>query len=129
MAIRDRHGRGSRTLRPWNSAPRFDDAVHSAIDALEPTWGAALRSVEFVVADIPDVDHITESDVVDGGMPLAELVSGSPTRIVFYRHPITLRCNEAAELSALVLDVLIEQVAALVGVEPEDVDERYGDSD
>lgn len=130
---RDRHGRGLRGQSPWHGARRFQEHVQAAIESLEPTWGAVLRGIEFVIADIPDLPVLREANTAplldQDGMPLAEVISGTPTRIIFYRHPITIRCTDGDQLEALVLDVLIEEVAELVGVDPEDVDERYGESE
>lgn len=93
----------------------------------------ALANVHFVVADIPD---LTGLDSARGDtIPLARNETVIPstgtaqTRITVYRHPITVRCTDGAELAALLLDVVIEQLAEAWGVEPEEIDERYGDSE
>ena len=61
-------------------------------------------------------------------VPLASLVRGhgqTPTRLVLFRRPIEHRCESRADLEAMVLTVVVEQVAELLGIEPEDVDPRY----
>ena len=61
-------------------------------------------------------------------VPLATLVRGSgatPTRLVVFRRPIELRAETSADLSALVLTVLVEQVSELIGRPPEEIDPRY----
>ncbi|MEZ5194700.1 MAG: metallopeptidase family protein [Nocardioides sp.] len=61
-------------------------------------------------------------------VPLSSLIRGSgttATRLVLFRRPIEHRCTTAADLEALVHTVLVEQVAELVGLPPEDVDPRY----
>ena len=50
-----------------------------------------------------------------------------PPRIVVYRRPIESRAHDTRELTAIVQDVVVEQVAALLGVTPEQLDPRYGD--
>jgi predicted Zn-dependent protease with MMP-like domain len=124
--MRDRHGRGLRVgSSPWRSSRHFEESVRAAVESLEPAWGTKLQGVEFAVADIPDLDQIDSLSV-----PLAEnLISGGSTRIVLYRHPITVRSVDSADVEALILDVLIEQIAELLNLDPEDVDERYGQSD
>jgi hypothetical protein len=44
---------------------------------------------------------------------------------VLFRRPIELRCDDRAELAALVLTVLVEQVSELLGRSPEEIDPRY----
>jgi predicted Zn-dependent protease with MMP-like domain len=110
---------------PWRSSRHFEESVRAAVESLEPAWGATLKGVEFAVADIPDLDRIESLSV-----PLAEnMIDGGTTRVVVYRHPITVRCVDSADVEALILDVLIEQIAELLNMDPEDVDDRYGQSD
>jgi hypothetical protein len=59
---------------------------------------------------------------------LASVVRGKgtdPTRLVVFRRPIELRAETTADLSALVLTVLVEQVSELLGRPPEEIDPRY----
>jgi predicted Zn-dependent protease with MMP-like domain len=59
---------------------------------------------------------------------LSSLIRGSggkPTRLVLFRRPIEHRSETRADLEAMVLTVLVEQVAELLGIEPSDVDPRY----
>ncbi|MGA8977603.1 MAG: metallopeptidase family protein [Pedococcus sp.] len=52
-----------------------------------------------------------------------------PARIVIYRRPVEARAQDQRELTAIVGDVVVEQVAALFGLQPGDLDPRYGDGD
>ena len=56
---------------------------------------------------------------------------GAPTRLVLFRRPIELRSETRADLEAMVLTVLVEQVSELLGRPPEEIDPRYdaGDED
>ena len=61
-------------------------------------------------------------------VPLASMVTGSggtPTRLVLFRRPIELRCENRSDLSAMVLTVLVEQVSELLGRAPEEIDPSY----
>ena len=61
-------------------------------------------------------------------MPLSSLIRGTgatPTRLVLFRRPIEHRAETRADLEALLLTVVVEQVAELLGVDPEKVDPRY----
>jgi predicted Zn-dependent protease with MMP-like domain len=50
-----------------------------------------------------------------------------PPRIVVYRRPVETRAADLADVPALVNDVVVEQVAHLLGLTPEQIDPRYGD--
>jgi len=107
-------------------AAAFDALVLDAVGDLEQRWHDDLGLVEFAVEETPLVPDEWESETV----PLASVVRGSgsrPTRLVLFRKPIELRCADRAELSALVLTVLVEQVSELLGRPPEEIDPRYGD--
>ena len=61
-------------------------------------------------------------------MPLSSLVRGSgatPTRLVLFRRPIEHRCETRGELEALLLTIIVEQVAELLGIDADEVDPRY----
>lgn len=106
----------------------FDDLVLAVVHRLERRWHAELGLVEFAVEETPLVPDDWEAETV----PLSSLVRGSgasPTRLVLFRRPIELRCETRADLGALVLTVLVEQVAELLGREPEEIDPRYEPDD
>ncbi len=83
--------------------------------------------MEYAVEDTPQIpDDWTASTV-----PLSSLVrgtGGTPTRLVLFRRPIEQRCENRTDLEAMVLTVVVEQVAELLGIDAEQVDPRY-DSD
>ena len=142
---RDRHGRGLRgPLAPAGSplyrsrSERFDDLVLAAVAQLEPRWEAELSGIEFAVEEVPSDDLPPDglpSDEYDP-IPLARLdpawsETGDPTRparparIVLYRRPLLARADGEDELSDLVLDVIIEEFAKLLGVDPQSIDPGY----
>jgi predicted Zn-dependent protease with MMP-like domain len=105
---------------------RFDDLVLSIVTEIDDRWQERLGLVEYAVEDTPQVpdDWTTES------VPLSSLIRGSgsrPTRLVVFRRPIEHRCETRSDLEAMLLTVIVEQVAELLGVEPEVVDPRYDD--
>lgn len=124
---RDRHGRGLRgPLAPADvplartRAQRFDDLVLDAVHRLEPRWEQQLADVEFAVEEVPPAGS--------EGVPLARLhtaAGGKPARIVVYRRPVQARAEDDDELAALVFDAVVEEVARLLGVDPETVDPGY----
>jgi hypothetical protein len=110
--------------RTRSRSEQFDDIVLSVVHRLEDRWHAELGLVEFAVEETPLVPDDWEASTV----PLASLVrgtGGAPTRLVLFRRPIELRCESRADLTALVLTVLVEQVSELLGREPEEIDPRY----
>lgn len=131
---RDRHGRGLRgPLAPSGSpaagsrAQRFDDYVLEAVDRLDRRWRDQLDQVEFAVQDVPALDDWDRDWV-----PLARAyapVGALPARVAIYRRPIETRARGIRELRQLIHDVVVEQVAELLGVEPEQVDPAYGPPD
>jgi predicted Zn-dependent protease with MMP-like domain len=141
---RDSRGRGLRgTLTPQDvplyrsRSQRFDDLVLEAVAQLEPRWEAELSGVEFAVEEIPPAG-LPEDDL--DPVPLARLDPGSagagdpwhparPARIVLYRRPLMARADDEDDLRELVLDVVVEEFAGLLGVDPQDVDPGYPDED
>ncbi|HZC41443.1 MAG TPA: metallopeptidase family protein, partial [Streptosporangiaceae bacterium] len=139
---RDRHGRGLRgVLAPAGvplhrtRAERFDDLVLQAVARLEPRWESQLARVEFAVEEIPPLGPPGQAP---GPVPLARLEEGpppaaaagaaehggppGPPRIVLYRRPLMARADGEEDLGDLVSDVVIEEFARLLGIDPEQVD-------
>ncbi|HEX5542069.1 MAG TPA: metallopeptidase family protein [Micromonospora sp.] len=132
---RDRHGRGLRgRLVPATvplartKAEIFDDLVLDTVETLERRFARELATVEFAVEEVPPELNAYDSDVLeDGTVPLARLLPGRPgrqqvpPRIVLYRRPLEFRAVDREDLADLVHDVIIEQVANLLGLDPEDL--------
>lgn len=147
---RERHGRGLRgRLMPpsvliggrevrvplsLTRSERFDELVRDVIAALEERFADRLAGVEFAVEDVPPIgpgrDAADEVGVVadetaGGPVPLGRLLAASPqapARVVVYRRPLEARATDRTELSELVREVVVEQVARLLGMDPDDVD-------
>jgi predicted Zn-dependent protease with MMP-like domain len=103
---------------------RFDDLALGIVTSVDRRWQDELGLVEYAVEDAPQIPDDWEADQV----PLSSLVRGSgatPTRLVLFRRPIEHRAETRADLEALVLTVVVEQVAELLGIDPERVDPRY----
>ncbi len=141
---RDRRGRGLRGLlypagtpAARTRAERFDSAVLEAVEPIELRWGSELADLDLAVDDVPEVHATSPDDVVwdsgvlaDVGVPLAQLVpagvdpQGVPSRarIVLYRRPLEARAKDGTNLADLLHEVLVEQVAEYLGIEPDAVD-------
>ena len=110
------------------SRERFDDLVLDIVTSVDRRWQDQLGLVEYAVEDTPQLPDDWDSDTV----PLSSLVRGSgaePTRLVLFRRPIEHRCESRADLEALVLTIVVEQVAELLGIDAEKVDRRYRPDD
>jgi predicted Zn-dependent protease with MMP-like domain len=105
-------------------AQQFGDLVLEAVARLEPRWESELSRVEFAVQEVPDSDP---PDNVADAVPLARLDSGPEPRIVLYRRALLARADDEDELADLVLDVVVEEFARLLGIDPEAVDPGYDD--
>ncbi|MER6120566.1 metallopeptidase family protein [Streptomyces sp. A0642] len=124
---RDRHGRGMRgPVAPpqvplsASRADSFRDLVQDSVERLERRW-PQLAEVDFVVLDVPGTAEET--------VPLGSAVSAEkerPAQIVIYRRPVEIRTKNRDERALLVHEVVVEQVAELLGLSPESVDPRYG---
>lgn len=106
-------------------AKQFDELVLDAASRLELRAGKAFGDVEFAVEDVPPSDPAPwESSDVPLGRLFAAQGKMRP-RIVVYRRPVETRANDARELASLINDVVVEQVASLLGVDPRDLDAGY----
>ncbi len=107
----------------------FDDLVRDAAERLERRW-PQLAEVEFAVQDVPPpAPELADGDIVPLGQLVTAGVSGKGprNRIVVYRRPVEIRAKGRDERALLVHEVVVEQVAELLGLSPENVDPRYGE--
>ncbi len=99
----------------------FDDLVLDAVERLERVWARELANVEFLVEDVPWVPPGITSD---DGIPFSRLESAGDgrARITVYRRPVEIRTKDPEEMALLVYDTVVEEVANLLGLEPETID-------
>ncbi|MCW2762606.1 MAG: hypothetical protein JWR85_2807 [Marmoricola sp.] len=103
---------------------RFDQVAVDVMSDVESRWTEELAPVELAVEDIP----VLPRSWVAPRVPLASLVPGTqttPPRLVLFRRPIEHRAESRADLEALVLTVVVEQLADYLGVPAEDVHPDY----
>ncbi|MEU5421544.1 metallopeptidase family protein [Streptomyces sp. NPDC020667] len=143
---RDRHGRGMRGPIAPPQVPlsvsrgeAFVDLVHDSAERLERLW-PQLSAVDFVVREVPvtprdgrgtmsDAEGLDAFEFDGETVPLGRYVAAhgdTPDRIVIYRRPVEIRTKSRDERALLVHEVVVEQVAELLGLAPESVDPRYG---
>ncbi|MEO3786626.1 metallopeptidase family protein [Actinocorallia sp. B10E7] len=124
---RDRHGRGLRgPLAPpevpisLTRSEKFDDLVREEVQRIIAPWTERLAGVEFAVEDVPSPGP------EEARVPLSttRTVNGVP-RVVVFRRPVESRASsgrDERELVRLVHEVLVEEVSALLGMPPEDIE-------
>jgi predicted Zn-dependent protease with MMP-like domain len=115
----------------WRSrSDRFDDLVRDAINDLEQRWSRELDGVEFAVEDVPPPgtgfdEGVVADETAGGPVPLGRLLLGdrqNPSRVVVYRRPLEARASDRADLGELIHEVVVDQVAQLLGLDPDVID-------
>ncbi len=110
-------------------ADAFADLVQDSVERLERRW-PQLADIDFLVLEVPRLDARAEQVWSDEAVPLGGVVparDGQRARVVVYRRPVEIRTKGRDERAALVHEVVVEQVAELLGLTPETVDPRYGE--
>lgn len=122
-------------LRPGPLAPdgvpaartrgeRFDDIALRVMRAVVRRWTAELGDVELAVEEVP----VLPPGWSDTTVPLAAFVAaaaGSAPRLVLFRRPLEHRAEGPADLEGLLLTVVVEQLADVLGIPAEEVHPGY----
>lgn len=131
--MRDRRGRGRRGPLslpgplspagvPSTTTPRerFDAVVGDVVNALAPAFHAEPDPLEVVVEEAPRLPPEWSDEV-----PASVVTThGGVTRVVVFRLPISGRCSTHEQLEAMTWSVLIDQLASVWQVSPDDLDPR-----
>lgn len=136
---RDRHGRGLRGPVLDAGLPgsrtrgeKFDDLVVDSADRLRTLWPEALATVEYLVEEVPQ--QLESLLAAKSQAPLGKYTparaatdnsSGEPACIAIYRHPIEALCDTSGQVRELVHEVLVEQAAGLLNIDPDTVDPMF----
>ncbi len=131
--MRDRRGRGRRgplalpgplspRSVPAHRTPRaeFDRVVADALVTLQPAFERETVPVEVVVEEVP---ILPEDWVEDVPLSLAAEHRGG-ARVVLFRLPLTHRSTGRDDLADLVVDHLVDRLAEVWQVPPDDLDPR-----
>ena len=104
---------------------QFDGYVLDAVERIERRVARPLSDVEFAVELVPPSDPAPwEHDQV----PLSRLFPADgrlPARIVLYRRPVETRVDSLQELPGMINDIVVEQLAGALGLEPTTLDPDY----
>ena len=107
-----------------NGRELFDQVAVEVMSDVESRWPEELGAVELAVEDIPLLPHTWVAPRV----PLASFVPATqvaPPRLVLFRRPIEHRSETRIDLEALLLTVVVEQLADYLGVPAEEVHPDY----
>ena len=113
----------------WRSrSERFAALVHDEVRVVHRRWAEQLGELEVRVEDVPPESEGTAEGVLrdgptEGGVALAR---AEPGLLVVYRRPLELRADDPQDLADLVHDVVVEAVAELLGLDPDEVDPDQG---
>jgi predicted Zn-dependent protease with MMP-like domain len=114
-------------------AQRFDEQVLDVVEDLEARSGRDLTEIEFAVEDVPEVaapggPELGEDVLADRGVPLSRILPqvntpNGPTgpRILLYRRPLEARAETDEDLEDVLLEVVAEQVADVLGIDRDEL--------
>lgn len=139
-----RHGRGIRgPVLPEDiparrsRAEKFDRLVLEAFARIDHQWHEKLSKLDIAVDEVPKIRALDPESVTwppevvaEGPVPLSRLVPagidkrGETTRarVVLFRRPLERRAKHPEDLEDLLFEVLVEQVATYLGIDPDEVD-------
>ncbi|GAB3701035.1 metallopeptidase family protein [Mariniluteicoccus flavus] len=140
---RDRHDRGMRgplalpnafgRAAPRSRREPADAYFHRVVaEATARVQRACPRALEGVVVGVEEVPHL-RVDWVGDQVPLAaavERTEDAPARVVVYRRPLEHRASSRRGLAVLAHRIVVEQLSALTGIDPDELDpDGFGDDD
>jgi predicted Zn-dependent protease with MMP-like domain len=117
-------------------------AVLEAYEPIERRFADRVTGLDVAVDEIPRIAPRDPENVqfppeviADGPVALARLIpagvdvrgANTRARVVLFRKPIERRAKDTAELTDLLHDILVAQVATYLGVEPSVIDPTIDD--
>ena len=109
-------------------AEQFDQVALRTMRAVVDRWTEQLGDVELAVEEVPVLPAHWTSPTI----PLSSYVEATATsrpRLVLFRRPLEHRAENLAELETLLLTVIVEQLAEVLGLPVEDVLPGYEEED
>lgn len=133
------------TVPAWRTrGQKFDRLVLEAFAPLDTKWHDRLTKLDIAVDDVPKIrplhpDSVTWPDevVADGPVPLSRLIpagvdrygAATRARVVLFRKPLELRAADPEDLVDLLREVLVQQIATYLGVDPDLIDPEAHDDE
>lgn len=98
----------------------FDALVLEAWKRIEDRYGSPLEHIELAVEMVPPSDPAPwETRIALGRVFPAE--GSLPARVVLYRRPVETRAAHEESVAFVVIQVLAEHLATLLGTDPDDL--------
>ncbi|MEO7981165.1 MAG: hypothetical protein ABI807_09780 [Sporichthyaceae bacterium] len=127
---RDRRGRGLRGPLLPDGLPaarsrgeQFDELVVAELTRVARRFRAELVDLDLLVDDVPATDDADEVRL----FRTSPATDGRRARLVVHRRPVESRSQGVRAREDLVHHVVVEAVAELLGLAPEDVDPDHDD--
>lgn len=101
---------------------RFDDAVLDAMERIERSLGGPVENLLVAVELVPPSDP---NPWEEHRVPLTRYFPAEPGlagKIVLYRRPIETGLEDPADLAYVIHDIVVEQVAVALGMDPREID-------
>lgn len=130
--MRDYHGRGIRgpvlsgVPAQRTRAELFDHLALVITDGLAEMWADHIGEVELAVEEVPVLPEHWSSSTV----PMSTWIPGrgrAPSRLVLFRRPIERRAKSRIELESMLLTVVVQQFADVLGLPAEYIDPLHPD--
>lgn len=131
--MRDRRGRGARgplalpgplspASVPAHQTPRqeFDELVNRILGAMAKHFDAEPDRIDVVVEEAPLLPTGWDDPVPTSAM----VRTADAARVILYRLPLTKRCHSLAEVEDLTWRSIIDRLAEIWEVSPDDIDPR-----
>jgi len=118
----------ARLPRWLDRSGRFTALVHDEVRAVRRRWADELGELAVRVEDVPPEDDEHGEGVLRDGTEGAgvALALARPGLLVVYRRPLELRAEDEQDLADLVHEVVVDALAELLGVDPDEVDPDQG---
>ena len=110
---------------------RFDEYVLDAVEQVEravhgdPALVEQLGVLEFGIEEVPPDAALAATESGAETMPLSRgepSGPGAPARVVLYRRPVELRTPDLRDRAALVHELVVDELADLLGVPADRLD-------
>jgi len=114
-------GRVAQPVHPPSKAEYFASCVTESVERVNEHCPQALAQITFGIEDVPNLRTGWAGEQV----PLAAAVEATPdafAQVVVYRRPLEHRARSRTGLRTLVHRTIVEQLAALTGLEIRTID-------
>jgi predicted Zn-dependent protease with MMP-like domain len=104
----------------------FDELVAGVLHQFQRSFGPQISHVTVLVEDVPSRGLLAGLDASDTPPTSSSHPArgSAPPQVTIYRRPITRRSTSPAMTRELVVEALVHEFSAVLGVRPDDIDPR-----